>query len=600
MKKPEVFYKKRIERYKKLNRKQNRLVNTISNVRLLIFIAGILVTLVVYYIGLRILSIASALSAICAFIYIVWNHIRLINNRSCTTSIVKINENSLKRLIGEWKEFEDTGEEYSDKEHEYSFDLDLFGKGSLFQMINVTQTFSGRTILKNTLVKPEKQASQIEKRQQAIEELSQKLSWRQRFTAEGMSISSEALDPQFLFDWAEKENLFYRKTWVKVAFKLFPAFTFILFSISLVTGILSFYIPLILLAVQLVVLKINSKDRGKELEAVSRYRDSIKVYDRLFKLVESKQFSSVYLVDLKEKLINENGLTASKQIYRLSKLVDSISNRYNAFYMVFDIFTLWDYQCQISLEDWKQASGVYLRRWLEVIGEIEALSSLSQLAYDNPDWVMPRLEESLVLFKARHMGHPLLGNKRICNDLVFDQDAKVLLITGSNMSGKSTLLRTAGINLVLAYAGSPVCAAEFSCSIFDIHTCMRVSDNLEKSISSFYAELIRIKAIVTAAREGRRIFFLLDEIFKGTNSADRHTGAKVLVKKLSESASIGLVSTHDLELGELEDEDKRIKNYHFREYYKGNEIFFDFKLHQGISKTRNAIYLMKMAGIDFD
>ena len=202
---------------------------------------------------------------------------------------------------------------------------------------------------------------------------------------------------------------------------------------------------------------------------------------------------------------------------------------------------------------------------------------------------------------AVDLGHPLLSEKRVYNDVSIKDPSNILLITGSNMSGKSTFLRTIGINLILSYTGAPVCAKAFSASIMEIYTCMRISDNLEESISSFYAELIRIKMIVSASKEGKQIFFLLDEIFKGTNSLDRHTGAKILIKQLQSCGAVGLVSTHDLELGELEKESaEKVKNYHFREYYKNDEIHFDYKLRPGVSTTRNALYLIKMAGLDIN
>jgi DNA mismatch repair ATPase MutS len=198
------------------------------------------------------------------------------------------------------------------------------------------------------------------------------------------------------------------------------------------------------------------------------------------------------------------------------------------------------------------------------------------------------------------MGHPLLGDSCIRNSINFKPPVNALIITGSNMSGKSTFLRTAGINLVLAYSGAPVFARRLTCSIMDIYTSMRVRDDLEKSISSFYAELLRIKTIVEAVGEGKKVFFLLDEIFKGTNSKDRHIGARALILKLSSSNVLGMVSTHDLELGSLEGESSKIRNYHFREYYKDNKICFNYRLYPGISSTRNAVYLMKLAGIDID
>jgi DNA mismatch repair ATPase MutS len=188
----------------------------------------------------------------------------------------------------------------------------------------------------------------------------------------------------------------------------------------------------------------------------------------------------------------------------------------------------------------------------------------------------------------------------VYNDLTIDGKFKVVLITGSNMSGKSTLLRTAGINLVLAYAGAPVCAKSFGASIMKIYTCMRIKDNLEESISSFYAELLRIKRIISEADSGERVFFAMDEIFKGTNSQDRHIGAKVLINKLSHTNSIGLVSTHDLELCDLEQKNDKIANYHFQEYYIDGSINFDYKLRIGPSTTRNALHLMRLAGIEVD
>jgi DNA mismatch repair ATPase MutS len=251
------------------------------------------------------------------------------------------------------------------------------------------------------------------------------------------------------------------------------------------------------------------------------------------------------------------------------------------------------------LEAWKEQAGRSLNTWLQALGDFEALASLAVIAHDYPNWCIPEVEETPPYLKASQMGHPLLTEDRVCNDLAILPQAGILLITGSNMSGKSTLLRTAGVNLVLAYAGAPVCAAAFRCSLMRIYTCMRVNDNLEQSISSFYAELLRIKMIVAAAKQATRpVFFLLDEVFKGTNSQDRHTGAKILIKQLKRLGAVGLVSTHDLELAELAAESKGIINYHFREYYQNDRIHFDYKLRPGVSTTRNALYLIKLAGID--
>ena len=238
-------------------------------------------------------------------------------------------------------------------------------------------------------------------------------------------------------------------------------------------------------------------------------------------------------------------------------------------------------------------------KWIEAISETETLVSLATLKYEHPEWTMPVVTEDNPKLIAYALGHPLIGSNCVCNDVEIRPNQRTLLITGSNMSGKSTLERTAGINLALAYCGAPVFASVFECSVMELVTCMRVKDDLDQHISSFYAELIRIKRIVELSQTGKPLIFLLDEIFKGTNSLDRHTGASVLIKKLLEHNTVGIVSTHDLELADLENEtDGIVKNFHFQEHYTDNQIQFDYKLYGGVSTTRNAVYLMRLAGID--
>ena len=264
-------------------------------------------------------------------------------------------------------------------------------------------------------------------------------------------------------------------------------------------------------------------------------------------------------------------------------------------YIIINIAFMWDFRCITMLSKWKSKNGKYLKSWLEVIGEFEALSSFANIAFENESWCFPDLHEEGMILKAENLGHPLLGQRRVCNNITIKDKGSVLLITGSNMSGKSTFLRTVGINLVMSYCGAPVCASSFTASIMNVYSCMRVSDNLEKSISSFYAEILRIKMIVNASKGNNEIFFLLDEIFKGTNSIDRHLGASMLIKQLSKSGASGMVSTHDLELGDLEKEMAKLSNYHFQEHYENGDLRFDYKLRRGISINRNAMHIIKMA-----
>ncbi|WP_066496661.1 MutS family DNA mismatch repair protein [Abyssisolibacter fermentans] len=597
MKNPLKTYKKKKNFYHNLLKKESRTINKLSSIRLIIALVGI-VNIVLLYITKRYHIINYILLVYVAlFIYLVEKHNKVKHKNKYTSALYKINEDALKRLNGNWNNFKDTGLEFQDDSHSFSSDLDVFGQGSLFQYINTTTTYMGRQALRKYLVQPCRSKDQINKRQESINELSVKLWWRQRFMVEGLVTSDKSNNNDDLYRFAEAKYETYTKLWLIIGVRLLPAIS-IGFIILYLLDIIPYQIPSLAVVLQTLILMFKNKERSKNLNLVYKHKDSIKVYSKMLDQIERKHFKSKYLLELKDKLIDADKRTAHQQIKKLEKITDSISNRSNLAFIVINIITLWDYQCMIALERWKKKSGILIKTWMETIGEFEALSSLANIRYDNPDWTIPKIIDKPNYIVAKGIGHPLLTDKRVCNDVEIDDSTKVLLITGSNMSGKSTYLRTVGINMVLAYAGAPVCAKDFCCSIFSIYTCMRVRDNLEKNISSFYAELLRIKEVVDASKE-KKIFFLLDEVFKGTNSYDRHEGAKILINKLLNNKAIGLVSTHDLELEVLEKEsNKRIKNYHFEEYYKNNKICFDYRLKPGISTTRNALYLIKMIGID--
>ena len=346
---------------------------------------------------------------------------------------------------------------------------------------------------------------------------------------------------------------------------------------------------------------IKKEDRMNNLIIAERYNNSVSTYKNMLRYIEKHRFRSKYIINLCRELCNADGESSSKQISKFSRICECIASRRNMVYLILNPILMMDYHLNISLEVWKKNSGANFENYLNVIAELEALCSLAVIRYDNPCWSMPKIEDKKTRIIAKNIGHPLLGEKRVCNSIKLEEPHEVILITGSNMSGKSTFMRTIGINIILAYAGAPVCADKFNCPIIGLYTCMKISDNLKEGISSFYAEILKIRKIVETSKEGKPILFLLDEIFKGTNSKDRHTGAKVLIKQLSKKGNIGFVSTHDIELGEMEKEsDSRVKNYHFSEYYVDNKICFDYKLKTGVSNTRNAVYLMKLAGIEIE
>ncbi len=601
MKSIKSIYEKRVNYYSKLLTILSKNLNIIINLRSLVAIITIINVIFLFKSKMNYIFCGTSVFCMFLFIYLVIVFNKIENSKKYISLLKEINLCCIKRITGEWTDFSEKGDEFKDENHNFSYDLDIFGHASLFQWINSAQTYSGRKTLAYILSTPCKNKEVINKRQEAIHELSSKRWWRHRLKAEGMLIMEKCNYDEDLFNWAVKSNSFYSNPIVILTIRILPIFTCLFLLLYYLTNNISIFIPTGLLIFQVILTFLDISRKNKELNLVYKYKNNIKVYKKILKHFEKTSFNSDYLNDLKIKLNNGSNFSATEQLKKLEKLSDSISNRSNLMFFPINIILLWDYQCMVDLENWKNQFGSSIKNYICILGEIEALSSLATIEHDYPHWATPIITESPSIFNAKSLGHPLISINPICNDINIEKSSKIILITGSNMSGKSTFLRTIGINLVLAYSGTPVCADYMKCSIVDIYTCMRTSDNLEKSISSFYGELLRIKKIINATKESNQIFFLLDEIFKGTNSQDRHIGAKVLIKQLYNNGAMGLVSTHDLELGDLENESNgNFKNYHFREYYKDNKIYFDYKLRPGISTTRNALYLIKMIGIELD
>ena len=323
----------------------------------------------------------------------------------------------------------------------------------------------------------------------------------------------------------------------------------------------------------------------------------LSVYGRLMAHIEKEEFQSPRLKELKNAFVLEQQ-PASGAINRLAYLISQLNVRYNPFAIIVNIIMLWDLRWVRQLELWKEKWRDQLPKWFEALEEFEALSSLATLWYNNPDWVLPVIQEKQQL-NALGLGHPLIAtDKRITNDFVSPVSGHVKLVTGSNMAGKSTFLRTVGLNIVLAMAGSPVCAKRMELPLLQVYSSMRTQDALHESTSSFYAELKRLKTIIEAVEAKDNIFFLLDEILKGTNSNDRHTGSKALIKQLIESGGGGIIATHDLELGLLEAQyGGAVENLCMEVEVQGDELIFDYTIKKGVSQSFNATHLMRNMGI---
>lgn len=581
------------EKKEKLEQDSNRL----SNLRLAFFLIATALTILAFLYLDHKYAYTGLIIGLLLFIAILIRHEKVIKQVNYYRNMAAINQACLQRLNGEWAAFTDNGQEYQDANHPYSKDLDIFGSASLFQWLNTSNTYYGRETLKQLLACPDKDLPRISMRQQAIRELASQLEFCQALQCAGIDSGDHLKNPEKLFSYTEDGARFFKRKGLVYFIYILPFLTLTAILLSYLTPHFSRLVPAALITLQLIINFWGGKKVNLVLETVYAYRTKISVYQQLFELLEKQSFADPYLNALKDDLFY-NQQSASLQIRKLDKIVGAIAFKYNPIiYFIVNTLFFWDFHCLLALEKWKNRSGQSVRKWVFNLGIYEALASLAMISQLYPDWTFAAFEQEELLVKAEDLGHPLIkAEQRVHNKLQLNN--QIAIITGSNMSGKTTLLRTVGVNLVLAYAGAAVCAGKFNCSILEIYTSMRISDDLNSGISTFYAELLRIKLIIDFSRQKQKMIFLIDEVFRGTNSLDRVSGARNVLLNLNQPWIIGLISTHDYELCVLEEKSNRVNNYHFIENYHENEIHFDYLLKPGPCKTSNAKYLMKMAGIE--
>ena len=592
----DTIYKDRIKAFSALEEKFGTHSGWLSNLRLIRFIVIIAGDIVAY----RLHSInfgviwTSVWSVV--FIALVIKHESLLRKLAFCKELTTINNRCRKRLEGKWSDYQDRGDGYADKKHPFTSDLDVFGEASVFQWITAAHTISGQSALARILSSPPENVSDIRERQKAIDELSEMVDWRQNLqaTAIGCSVNSD----EQLITWMESSDYLIKNNALASVLLILPWIAAVVGIAGIVTGVPVIIVPAY--GCMLLLFAAMYSRIFRVFAVFERRAKELLVYSRLVKLLEVQHFCSELLVELRRVFVMNDTNVVSRELKTLSSIASSIEVRYNPLgHFIFNMLFLWDIRCLIRVERWKKRNGGLVRKWISTIGEFEMISSLSQIRFENRNWEFPELREGEPFLNAEGMGHPLITvSKRVCNDYALSSPGNVSILTGSNMSGKSTFLRTVGLNLVLAYAGAPVCAERFSCSRFDLYTSMRVHDDLQNNVSSFYAELLRIKMIVDAIGSGRYVYFLLYELFRGTNSQDRYDGALEVLTMLSTSATGGIISTHDLMLAKLEQQNsQKFKNYHFGELVSSGGISFDYVLRLGPSRTRNALAMMRLIGI---
>ncbi len=550
------------------------------------------------------------------YLWILKRHHRLQEILDYHNRIKNVCEHELKALQGDFSQFKE-GSSFIDPKHDYISDLDIFGKKSLFQYCNRTLTPFGLKILADWFKDPASRET-ILQRQESIHELSNKPDWILDFRSIPISEKVQAQYLNSFFKWliqpeeilfSREMNFFMQLSPCVLAFfglitlfkLVFPDLVYQ--NLNLLWKMGDFLVPWFL--INLVYSGRFTKKVNRIHHILSGQAPTILAYSSIVHQIEITQFDTSGLQEIQSKIYEKSasGKSASKILKKLSRLVESFDRRLNLLISILmnGIF-LSDLRLVKKLAEWKLSNQNKPQQWIIASSEMEAMLSLGVVAFNESNWVFPKLDIGHKEISGKNIGHPLIPlDKRVNNSISIFSPEQIILVTGSNMAGKSTFLRTLGVNLVLAQMGSKVCANDFHFSPISIYTSLVISDSLQENTSSFYAELKRLEVLIQRTRKGESVLFLLDEILRGTNSNDRNLGSKAVMKHLIKYKAIGILATHDLSLGEMEKHyPGEIRNMHFDVAVRGEELFFDYTLKPGICTSLNASILMKKIGLEMD
>ncbi len=530
-----------------------------------------------------------------AFAVVALLHGRLLNARDRTASAVAHYERGLARLANDWIGRGRPGEAFLPADHLYAADLDLFGRGSLFELLATMRTQMGEEILARWLLEPAP-PDVIRQRQAAVAELVPRIDLRETVAVMGDPLRV-SVDASLLRRWATS-RIVLSSTVARPMLALLSAATIGALVTWVSTGAWG-GVAAALILVQSLVAQALKPHVLAVIDAVDAPAHDLDLVAELLALVERESFASPCLTDL-QTTIATTGRTASAEINRLSKLVAMLASRRNVMFAVPAALMLWATQWAFAIEAWRRRSGPHVPRWLDAIGEFEALVALATFAAEHPTYVFPALTDGPAMVAATALAHPVLPSTAVTNDVALHSSGMALLVvSGSNMSGKSTLLRTLGVSVVLAQMGAPVRATAFRLTPLAVGAAIRVQDSLTDGRSRFFAEITRLKQIVDlATRCQGGVLFLLDEILAGTNSHDRRLGAEAVLAGLIDLGAIGLATTHDLALGEIATRlAGRAENVHFVDHLADGVLTFDYRLRAGIVQSSNALALMRSIGL---
>ena len=592
---PENHYTERLSLTKGQLQQVKKQIFRISMLRLTLFIAG--VAGIYFFFSQTPLLIVCICLTFLPFFILVKVHNRLFIRKEWLETQARIIQEELQALSGDYSSFED-GKEYVNPEHPYSFDLDIFGRRSLFQSINRTCTFFGKVRLAEWLQNHLHEKASIEKRQEMVREISEHTLFREQFRVAGLVHHSQSSNAEKIQAWSQSPAQYLHAGWVKAFIWGVPVINSLLLITSLAGWTsfswlgLSFGIFLVLSFGIIKRATYIQETYGKQLKSLNGYA-------RLIALAKAEDWKSAGMQELMERF-NLNGQSPIQALQQLSKELDRLDLRNNQFlYVLSEGSIFFQLQEIVRIERWKVRYGQHISEWLETVGELDTLCSLGTFAYNHPQYTYPELTEKPFCFLATQMGHPLMpASQCVKNDATIPSRPFFLIITGANMAGKSTYLRTIGVNYLLACVGTPVCCEKLKLHPNQLITSLRTSDSLSDNESYFFAELKRLKRIIDLLNQGKQLFIILDEILKGTNSMDKQKGSFDLIRQFMQLKANGIIATHDLLLGSLIKQfPEEIRNYCFEADIKENELTFSYKLREGVAQNMNACFLMKKMGI---
>jgi hypothetical protein len=594
MMEPQPEYEARRSAWFAKQRVSQRELVLLGNARLALAVLSSLLAWLAFGSGL--LSGWWLLLPLLALIILFAFHGRVLRNKAFAERGLRYYDRGVERIKDQWQGKGELGERHRDPNHVYAEDLDLFGKGGLFELLCTARTAAGEDALAGFLLRPASQ-TEASARQEAIRELSARLDLREDLALLGEDVRSQ-VRADIITRWGARPPIPFQPLLRPLAFAL--SLAALAYSVAFVMRWLPLWPLALVLLVNGLIVYLTRHTVSEIVSSVETPATHLAILALLIERVERETFASPLLQQLIAQL-GIGGLPAALQIRRLERWIDWLGAGSHPLIKIVQLALLWPLQVAMGIELWRRQSGAHIGEWIKALGEFEALSSLASLAYERPAWTFPELlSPSHASFMATGLRHPLIEDQRcIPNDVTLNGTPRLLIVSGSNMSGKSTLLRTIGLNTVLAWAGAPVNATLLKISPLQTGASIRVTDSLQDNRSRFFAEITRLRQIVDLTREPTPVLFLLDELLSGTNSHDRRIGAASLVKGLLRGNTIGLLTTHDLALAEIAtDLPSAAANVHFEDRITDGKMEFDYQLRPGVVTHSNALELMRAVGLE--